>query len=113
MRRAVEYAARAGVRRVLGRREYVEPSETRCYPASGWHPIKTVTGDPVQGELDGTGQVSGVEWKRRTDGVRGKCEGEAFLAGNGVARFSPGEKLINSPPLAVLTILNTSSGYLP
>lgn len=65
MRRAVEYAARAGVRRVLGRREYVEPSETRCYPASGWHPIKTVTGDPVQGELDGTGQVSGVEWKRR------------------------------------------------
>lgn len=39
-----------------------------------------------------------------------KCS-QTFLV-NGVVR-SPGEKLINSPPLAVLTILNTSSGYLP
>lgn len=66
-------------------------------------------GDDRRGE--GGGWKRGVEMTNRVCRSRGKCSQTVPCKRRG--SFSPGEKLINSPPLAVLTILNTSSGYLP
>lgn len=95
-------------------------------PSTVHHPV-TWAGDPSSGSLprsmesgfargddrrgEGGGWKRGVEMTNRVCRSRGKCSQTVPCKRRG--SFSPGEKLINSPPLAVLTILNTSSGYLP